>query len=77
MLFEHYVVDVMTCCLGLPEGLGVLTPYVQLWGRGGAGGVVVAQGRVLDKLRERNPAALHRYLGSCWTTAHNKNRGTT
>lgn len=47
---------------------------MQLWGGGGAGGVVVTQGRVLDKLRERNPAALCGHLGPCWTTAHNKYR---
>lgn len=61
--------------LVVPEGLGVLSAYMQLWGGGGAGGVVVTQGRVLEKLRERNPAAICRRLSSCWTTTHNKNRG--
>lgn len=53
----------------LPEGLGVLTSYVQLGGGGGTGGVVMTQSRVLDKLSERNPAALFRRMSSCWTTA--------
>lgn len=47
---------------------------MQLWGGGCTGGVVVTQGRVLDKLRDRNPAALCRHLGPRWTAAHNKNR---
>lgn len=62
------------CVSGLvrsvPEGLGVLAAHVQLRGGGGAGGVAVTQSRVLDKLRERNPAALCRHLGPCWTTAN-------
>lgn len=60
--------------LSVPEGLGVLTTYVQLWSGGGTGGVVATQSRILDKLSERNPAALCRHLSSCRTTAHKQEK---
>lgn len=45
---------------------------MQLGGGGGAGGVAVAQSRVLDELGERNPAALCGRPSACWAAARSK-----
>lgn len=71
MLFVHKCANESE--LSVPEGLGVLSAYVQLGGGGGAAGVVLTHGRVPYELRQRN-YALCRYLGSCWTTVNKEGK---
>lgn len=57
----------------LPEGLGVLSADMQLWGGGRAVGVGMSQGEVLDELGGEDPG-LRTHWSSHWTTAHRKDK---